>query len=155
MLHGHALLMQRNLSLTRVKAIDSLLFSQRWILLKRFLIATYSQIYEWIQLILVSIASLYQQLNLALRLWRGKPESCVPFSIFTHIREFRLRQTLDSCVTQKRENLRFLTCLNLLRSYAIYLVNRQEKSVIKSRFSMFWKKGNFILQLAVCRKRHA
>ena len=75
--------------LARVKAIDSLLFWQIWILLKRFLIATYSQMYEWIQLILVSIASLCQQLNLALRLWRRKPASCVPLSVFPIIYNFK------------------------------------------------------------------
>ena len=74
--------------LARVTAIYSLLFSQIWILLKCFLIATYSQIYEWIQLPLVSIASLCQQLNLALRLWCGKPASCVPFSVFPILYNF-------------------------------------------------------------------
>ena len=54
----------------------------------RFLIATYSQIYEWIQVILVSIASLCQRLNLPLRLWRRKPASCVPFSVFPIIYNF-------------------------------------------------------------------
>ena len=75
--------------LARVKAIDSLLFSQIWILLKRFLIATYSQMYEWIQLILVSIASLCQRLNLPLRLWHRKPASCVPLSVFLIIYNFK------------------------------------------------------------------
>ena len=74
--------------LARVTAIYSLLLSQIWILIKRFLIATYSQIYEWIQLTLVSIASLCQQLNLALRLWCGKPASCVPFSVFPILYNF-------------------------------------------------------------------
>ena len=35
------------------------------------------------------------------------------------------RQVVDSCESQKRENLRFSTCLTLLRSYSICLVNRQ------------------------------
>ena len=74
--------------LARVTAIYSLLLSQIWILIKRFLIATYSQIYEWIQLTLVSIASLCQQLNLALRLWCGKPASFVPFSVFPILYNF-------------------------------------------------------------------
>ena len=30
------------------------------------------------------------------------------------------RQTVDSCVTQKRENLRFSTCLTLLGRYSNY-----------------------------------
>ena len=41
------------------------------------------------------------------------------------------RQTVGSCVSQKRENLYFSTCLTLLRSlYSIYLgvINRQERS---------------------------
>ena len=59
------------------------------------------------------------------------------------------RQTVDCCVSQKRENLHFLTFLTLLRSYSIYLVNRQEKSLIKSSFSVFWQKGNFILPFAI------
>ena len=53
------------------------------------------------------------------------------------------RQTVGSCVSQKRENLRFSTCLTLLRTYSIYLVNRQERSSLKSSFSVFWQKGNF------------
>ena len=65
------------------------------------------------------------------------------------------RQTVGSCVSQKHENLRFSTCLTLLRSYLIYLVNRQERSLNKSSFSMFWQEENFILPFAVCRKRHA
>ena len=40
------------------------------------------------------------------------------------------RQTVDSCVSQKRENLRFSTFLTPLRSYSIYLVNRNERSLI-------------------------
>ena len=52
-------------------------------------------------------------------------------------------------MSQKRENLRFSTCLTLLISYSIYLVNRQEKSLINSSFSVFWQKGNFILTFAV------
>ena len=58
-------------------------------------------------------------------------------------------QTVDSCLSQKRETLRFSTCPTLLRSYSIYLVKRQERSLIKSRFSVFWQKGNFILPFAV------
>ena len=37
------------------------------------------------------------------------------------------RKTANSCVTQKCENLRFPTCLTLLISSSIYLVNRQAK----------------------------
>ena len=59
-------------------------------------------------------------------------------------------QTVDSCVSQKRDNLPFSTCLTLLRSYSIYLINRQESSFIKSSFSVFWQKGNFILPFSVC-----
>ena len=59
------------------------------------------------------------------------------------------RQTVGSCVSQKHENFRFSTCLILLRSYSIYLVNRQERSLNKSSFSMFWQKENFILPFAV------
>ena len=59
------------------------------------------------------------------------------------------RQTVDCCVSQKRENLRFSTSLTLLKSYSIYLVNRLEKSWIKSSFSVFWQKGDFILPFAV------
>ena len=47
-------------------------------------------------------------------------------------------------MSQKPENLHFSTCLTLLRSYLIYLVNRQERSLLKSSFSVFCKKGNFI-----------
>ena len=65
------------------------------------------------------------------------------------------RQTVGSWVSQKHENLRFSTCLTLLRSYLIYLVNRQERSLNKSSFSMFYQEENFILPFAVCRKRHA
>ena len=59
------------------------------------------------------------------------------------------RKTVGSCVSKKHENLRFLTCLTRLRSYSIYLVNRQERSLIKSSFSVFWQKENFILPFAV------
>ena len=59
------------------------------------------------------------------------------------------RETVDSGVSQKRENIRFSTCVTLLRSYSIFLVNRQERSLIKSSFSVFWQKGNFILPFAV------
>ena len=58
------------------------------------------------------------------------------------------RQTVVSCVSQKRENLRFSTCLILLRSYSIYLGNIQERSLNKSSFSVFWQKENFILSFA-------
>ena len=61
------------------------------------------------------------------------------------------RQTVGSCVSQKYKYLRFSTCLILLRSYSIFLVNRHERSLIKSSFSVFWWKGNFILPFAVCR----
>ena len=61
----------------------------------------------------------------------------------------RKRQTVSSCVSQKHDNLRFSTCLTLLTSYSIYLGNRQESSLNKSSFSLFWQKGNFILPLAV------
>ena len=75
----------------------------------------------------------------------------------SHIREVKhnvygKRQTVDSCVSQKRENLRFSTCLSLLRSHSIYLVNKQERSLIKSSFSVFWQKGNFALPFAVNRE---
>ena len=65
------------------------------------------------------------------------------------------RQTVGSCVSQRHENLRFSTRLTLLRSYSIYLGNREERSLHKSSFSVFWRKENFILPFAVCRKRHA
>ena len=42
------------------------------------------------------------------------------------------RQTVDSCVSQKPESVRFSTCLTLLISYSIYLVNRQERSLKKT-----------------------
>ena len=60
-------------------------------------------------------------------------------------------QTVGSCVSQKHENLRFQTCLTLLRSYSIYLGNRQERSLNKSThcFSVFWQKENFILPFAI------
>ena len=51
------------------------------------------------------------------------------------------RQTVGSYVSQKHKYLRFSTCLILLRSYSIFLVNRHERSVIKSSFSVFWRKG--------------
>ena len=38
-----------------------------------------------------------------------------------------LRLTVGSCTSQKRENLRFSTSLTLLRSYSVYLVNRQPR----------------------------
>ena len=59
------------------------------------------------------------------------------------------QKSIGSCVSQKRENLRFSTCLTLLRSYSICLVNRQERSSISSSFSVFWQKGNFNLPFAV------
>ena len=59
------------------------------------------------------------------------------------------RQTVDSCVSQKPENLRFSTCITLLKSYSIYLVNRQERRLIESSFSVFWQKEHFILPFAV------
>ena len=88
------------------------------------------------------------------------------------------RQTVDSCTSQKRENLRFSTFLTFVRTYSIFLtsfpgslfqrlreaekrdpgnelVNRQERSLTKSNFSVFWQKGNFTLTFAVCRKRRA
>ena len=52
-------------------------------------------------------------------------------------------------MSQKRENLRFSTCLTLLRSYSIYLGKRKERSLHKSSFSVFWQKQNFILPFAV------
>ena len=52
-------------------------------------------------------------------------------------------------MSQKRENLRFLTYLTLLRSYSIYLGDREERSLNKSSFSVFWQKENFILPFAV------
>ena len=58
------------------------------------------------------------------------------------------RQTVRSCVSQKHENLRFSTCLTLLRSYSIYLGNTQERSLNKSSFSVFWHEENFILPFA-------
>ena len=65
------------------------------------------------------------------------------------------RQTVGSCVSQKHENLRFSTCLTLLRSYSIYLGNRKERSLNKSSFSVFWQKENLIVPFVGCRKRHA
>ena len=59
------------------------------------------------------------------------------------------RQTVGSCVSQKHENLRFSTCLTLLRSYSIHLGNRQERSLNKSSFSVFWQKESFILPFPV------
>ena len=47
------------------------------------------------------------------------------------------RQTVSRCVSQTHENLPFSTCLTLMRSYSIYLVNRQERSLNKSSFSLF------------------
>ena len=63
-------------------------------------------------------------------------------------------QTVGSYVSQKHEILRFSTCLTLLRSYSIYLGNRQERSLNES-FLRVWQKENLILPFAVCRKRHA
>ena len=59
------------------------------------------------------------------------------------------RQTVGRCMSQKHENLRFSACLTLLRSFSIYLGNRQERSLKKSSFSVFWQKENFILPFAV------
>ena len=59
------------------------------------------------------------------------------------------RQTVGSCVSQKHENLRFPACPALLRSYSIYLGNRQGRSLNESSFSLFWQKENFILPFAV------
>ena len=64
-------------------------------------------------------------------------------------------QTVDSCVSQKRENLRFSVRLSLLRSFSIYLGNRQERSLNESSFFVFWQKEKVVLPFAVCRKRHA
>ena len=47
------------------------------------------------------------------------------------------------------EKARSPTCLTLLRIYSIYLGNRQERSLIKSSFSLFWQKENFRLPFAV------
>ena len=44
------------------------------------------------------------------------------------------RQTVGSCVSQKDENLRFSTCLTLLRSYSIHLGNRQEINQVSPCF---------------------
>ena len=52
-------------------------------------------------------------------------------------------------MSQKRKNLRVSTCLTLLRRYSIHLVNRQERSLIESSFSVFPQKGNFILPFAI------
>ena len=63
------------------------------------------------------------------------------------------RQTIDSRVSQKRENLRFSTFLILLRSYSIYTVNRQvspcfgEKEISSYRFSFA---VNVMLNLSNC-----
>ena len=65
------------------------------------------------------------------------------------------RQTVGSCVSLKHENLRFSTFLTLLRSYSIYLGNRQERSLKNQVSPCFGKKENFILPFAVSRKRHA
>ena len=35
------------------------------------------------------------------------------------------------------------------------IANGKERSLIRSNFSVFWRKGNFILPFAVCLKRHA
>ena len=43
--------------------------------------------------------------------------------------------TADSCVSQKRENLRFFTFLALLRSYSRYLVDRRERRLILNQVS--------------------
>ena len=59
------------------------------------------------------------------------------------------RQTVGSCVSQKHDNLRFSTCLTLSKSYSVYLGNRQERSLSKSSFFLFWRKENFILPFAV------
>ena len=48
----------------------------------------------------------------------------------------------------------FNLSLTLLRTYLIYLVNRQESSLIESSLSVFWQKLRKF-HLAVCRKRHA
>ena len=52
-------------------------------------------------------------------------------------------------MSQKHENLHFSTFLTLLRSYSIYLVKRQERSLSKSSFSVLWQKENFLLLFAV------
>ena len=52
-------------------------------------------------------------------------------------------------MSQKHENLGFSTCFTLLRSYSIYLINRIERSLNKSSFSVFQQKQNFILPFAV------
>ena len=60
------------------------------------------------------------------------------------------RQIVSSCVSQKRENL--LTCLTLLRSYSMYLVNRQlRKELTHITFLRVLAK----LKLRFCRKRRA
>ena len=60
------------------------------------------------------------------------------------------RQTVGSCVSQSMKIYVFQpVSLTLLRSYSIYLGNRQERSLRKSSFSVFLQIENFILPFAV------
>ena len=116
--------------LARVTTIDSLLLSQIWILLRRH-IPKYMNEYNYN----ISINRKFMSSRIKALTWEAWVMCTIQY--FTHIREvmhyvYGKRQTVDSGVAQKRENLRFSTCLTLLKSYAIYLVNRQEKSLILS-----------------------
>ena len=64
------------------------------------------------------------------------------------------RKTVDACHKSVKTDV-FQLFVTLLRSYSICLVNRKERSLLKSSFSVFWRKVNFFLPCAVCRKRHA
>ena len=57
----------------------------------------------------------------------------------------------SSCVSSKHEDSRFSTSLTLLRSYSVYLGNRQRRS--STTFLRVLEKRKF--HLAVCRERHA
>ena len=64
--------------------------------------------------------------------------SFIHFLLHRHFKHYVYgkRQTVDSCVSQNRENLRFSTCLTLLRSYSIYLVIKFSTS--DNAFCVLW-----------------
>ena len=75
-------------------------------------------------------------LNSAAKQYQTKPPGRAEANRATSIKRLSMtftanckRQTEGSYMSQKHENLRFSTCLTLLRSYLIYEGNRQERSL--------------------------
>ena len=60
-------------------------------------------------------------------------------------------------MSQKRETLRFSTCLTLWRTYSIYLVNRQKRAKLNQDSLCFREKeiSSCRSLFAICHKRDA